>query len=1151
MDPFPASVVIGQSWFTDFSSLGAAAAAVPSDHTLVKKAKSAFLYALNITKSDCRIKLVEDAKAVIALSFSVRQMLGESDVPGWEDAAPWLLRAEFMIGTKLSWQSPEQMFAGLLGVPGGVLYQADLVEALARAASFILDIRQGAEEADRYLARAFAVVGSCRFATPSALLSVVMRRAEFPGDVDYGPGAPLPGRAGALRNALDIAVMLNDPDLAAILPGRFLFSSKLFGITARDLRTAAEGVALPQSPIFRLYWETLEAELDFRERRGRGPFSAVRAPEAADPAAPFADDAPETAVAYGYRGSSEDKGDAGSEDAELALETAWKAVALLRRVSSETGLRGLGPPHPLRMAAYVCSIVLGRLLSGMDLDVADALMGIIGPARASGEMAPECFDGITVQFLVRSFPDFAGVLMRAASAGLLGSGGGLVQAIAIAAFRGRKGGSILSDHPDEARDMILAAGRQGAPSGLKIASLMIELEHCAKFEEEPDRHFAALVSIWEEHAGKDGGTEDGGAEGGWGTLAEDPAWLSLYAFAAGLAFASHICRGGQGASGGDAPERDFSGGEPAGSGNARVRHRGGALRVARIARLARLLPNRARMTRGFLSKLIPSVVFLVSLRESLESGRKLAEALAGEWGGPHLNEFEAFNFWLYSPAAVNSGEGGFRAWLRGASRILAAELSPWLRTRIVTCAVAGFGCLKLPEQMEDFLLDHFTMLVSPNREFSIDWEGRETDCGDPSRNLSLPGPRGLSLDRLLPMPEDSGQDVGDRPDRAGSVSGSGGLRNGAGAAGKAAMPLLSGDEKARIIAKLNASAPAPSGNFLEDARVRVEMLGRMLENCVPGKYAAAGSPDAAGSAGGGAPAVGGSSGGGIGKSTRGTVRSSAPEREESLPPKFSEWLASGHKESRANLTGNAAHGSRRWPGDRGEDSGEGSGVRSGRNVGMAAGAAGESPTGKDGIGMEAAESVLRKEKGNAPLGVIPSAGGAPSAEGMADAGMSGAPREVRPGGWLEWMGEDGRPEARASAAKMPDAAAPDAVRDWEMMTVVQIGPEPLTALAECLARCGRYHKSLDYMRRDEFGTVFTPARRFALYKVVEGLARSGAASRAAPALRMLEFISKLNKDPSIVQDARKVLASAPKGGGGSRKKAGTAARGGKRGGRKR
>ncbi|MDR1036110.1 MAG: hypothetical protein LBT40_05935 [Deltaproteobacteria bacterium] len=1172
---------------------------VPSDPPAARVAKGLCLqargwqYGASYNVSMAEIELSSQLPA-----FTMSFLEAGKAVPDWESAVPWLLMTLTAMSAGTPRMELEEVLPEILDLPEMRDHAARLAETLAGAAGYLC--RKGQHKsADSYLSRAYWLIQGEEHAVTPPVFDAFVNRASNRSEADYGPGAFLEGMAGPLRNALCLAGRLSCPDLASKLPARFLDAPDRHGLSFRDLELARVGVELPRSSAFRLAWSALETDLRFREDRAgvsaadAGPSSAEspdlkdparlsdslrsqmsRNRSGTDPGGMFPEELEFWRAARAERAYAEESarsarsGESGAVRA--AAEAAREALEAVEAVSGELGLGGFGARGAAAVPAYRAASVLGALLSGLDGAGADRLMGIAGPARAAGDMGSWCFEGLVSPLLERSPSVFAGALMRTAARGHLGSGGGLVQALAASSFICGKAGVRLSGFADEARAVRLAASVPRAPCGLKVASCLLGIESEARTLESPDGAFRGLAQLWEENAGEGEAAGTDGPE----DRTEDPCYLVLYAFASALAFASWWRQDGLEST--EPPRRAGHGAAPADGDAAR------AVRVARLARLAAILPERARMTPGFLDRMMPQAVLAAQAGggdSGRESAGELAEALSGAWGGAHLHGLRAF--WLIAEAedAPPADPDDFRRWLRRACELLAGELPPNLRAFLVGAACAGFGYLRLPDQMEDFLLDSFAILVPPvagDEGIGTDPEG--ISC-HPGMRVTLPGRRGLSLDTLLPGP--------DLPSEAVRLPGGiSDLEDSVMPALEGITGLMNDMRKSMTRGRLMADMPqfrerldaylAESSSLPPHTRVLLDTLDHMMDNGGQGFLQAFSKmgvvpevtdSDLAGSR--EEPGLHAGAGKFAGGPRRKDAGSGAREgASQPLPPAFSKWLASelpgSGDQTPAGAAGRPPETSafvsaseiRLPPEIEGTDL-----VRRARGMILAAEAALELPSGVTGPNLKAisrimrgaGEAIVRAAAGE----TVPSWGRARVVCAMtvldvpAAGGRTQAPERTPPSGkgWLEWLGPDD--ELRRLDAKAAAARASAEADGWLPVPLSGGGTMPVTVAATCLAECGRYHRALEYLNRDLVVTVSTSLRWPALAKILEGLARSGMAGQAAPAMTLLKAISEREGDPSIAQRAMKILAAAPKGGGGTRKKQakpGKGKAGGKKGG---
>ncbi|MDR1080997.1 MAG: hypothetical protein LBQ79_08560 [Deltaproteobacteria bacterium] len=389
------------------------------------------------------------------LASEVAAAIGPAAASGGTSALRWLLCAAAL--TARAKRSCAELASAVLELPQEDSHAGELLFALSSLAHRELSELRPVR-ASKLLARGFERGAAERLGTspdPLGSFGAYMIYAAVPKPPRYGPGASLPGRAGGIANALSLARALPEPAGSAVFPA-FLLSDidilkspeehRLWRAGMRD----AAALGLPESPAFRLGWETLDLALSFADER---------------------------------------LGGRAARDRILESFSGMAARGLFRSFGTPRG--------PVMSAmATVCEYLSVRL-ADLDTDGLDRAVRIAAPLRASGELPPWAFTELFREPWKKDAGAFQHILMRSGADGLFGKGEALVHAVSNAACFSGPSAAALAGFRPEARKLARLGGTDSVPGsyGARLAAATVAAQKAALDGSGRTEAFRALASL--------------------------------------------------------------------------------------------------------------------------------------------------------------------------------------------------------------------------------------------------------------------------------------------------------------------------------------------------------------------------------------------------------------------------------------------------------------------------------------------------------------------------------------------------------------------------------------------------------------------------------------------------------------------------------
>jgi hypothetical protein len=647
------------------------------------------------------------------LPSEVAAAIGPAASSGGDPALRWLLCAAALTARTAQFRGGE-LASAVLELPPEDSHAGELLFALASCAH-----REHFEKrpvrAAKLLARGFECGAAGRLGTspdPLGSFGAYMIHSTVPKPPLFGPGAKLPGRAGGIANALALARALPEPNGSAVFPAFLLDDIYLVirpeehGIWRSAMRDAA-ALGLPESPAFRLGWETLDLALSFADERLRG-------------------------------GAARDR----------ILES-------FCGMASRGLFRSFGTTNGPAMSAMVkvCEFLSERL-AVLDPDGLDRAVRIAAPMRVSGELPPWAFTELFRESRKKDVGAFQHILMRSGADGLFGTGEALVHAVSNAVcFPGPS--AALAGFRTEARKLARLAGTASDPGpyGTRLAAATVAAQKAALDGSGLTEAFRALASLSPDSPGFRGlpvfpdspaaplspeanapaGPEGSGSSGGAlpGRPSDAARRLHLHAFCSALLPAVWTMSSDKTA-------------------------------AVRTAALLKLLPERSLADPVFLDTILPGAAIagfgkqdnqflaLEFLRAAMPS---LQAVKSGRLATRILN---ALSVWVML-VITDRFSRDFLAMIRKDSlRMLAGPLPPALRAGLVSALVSAHGLLGLKDDAEMIFLENSLMLLPARRPLPAGTPLRNPELGipgDPGRDVSWPWP---------PVPEEDKAEPGRR-----------------------------------------------------------------------------------------------------------------------------------------------------------------------------------------------------------------------------------------------------------------------------------------------------------------------------------------------------------------------------------------------------
>jgi hypothetical protein len=302
--------------------------------------------------------------------------------------------------------------------------------------------------------------------------------------------------------------------------------------------------------------------------------------------------------------------------------------------------------------------------------------------------------------------------------GLFGDGEALVQTLVIATLFSADWPQTLMSSCDMANALRRLAGTLGDTGqiGPAIAAAYVDADFAARTEERPDEAVKTLATFW--------------PEGPDGTAVNDIRRMCEYAMAGVMIAAS---RGPAGAA-----MTTITGAEDGQPQSCREDRGSG------ITRLLGLIPKGAFQNRLFRDKILPGALFVEMDLHGVEGGpSQLAQACFLEAScirSPLLRGAEAIYLISFIGSHPVESKEALREFICRVNVCLAGQLPPNHRLWLVGAALAGFGILDMPYEMEGFLYENLLMQAATPED---DQEPAESGAVKPAaslRQVSFPVP---------------------------------------------------------------------------------------------------------------------------------------------------------------------------------------------------------------------------------------------------------------------------------------------------------------------------------------------------------------------------------------------------------------------------
>jgi hypothetical protein len=546
-------------------------------------------------------------------------------------------------------------------VPDRPSYAEEYACALSAAAVWSLKSGLATVDVDRYLGMAFGLADINTMTEVRPLFGALSLRLSRPENPLYGPGRGLGGLAGTLTNALSLADRLPDPELACF-PVGFLLINDFFKrqYAHDDLRRVLEIEGLPDIPSLRFVWKALEILISSRlDTNGRPTsFEQSNIPD-----------------------------DHSSSDA-------WRLFDEFMLHTADP--MGMGLSDRTAESFHWCltaAEVLGNVFRRIPKERIEEVIRFLAPIRANRSIAPEAFFEFVKGIARTSTDDFRRSVMCAAADGLFGEGEALLQALVIGASFPGKSSSTLTSFSTEAETLRRLAGTPEDPGtiGMRIAVAFMDADFAARTEVDPNEYFKSLTEFLPDWTGI--------------AYAKEIQWMCEYAFAGVMLAASHKITESQSTGIVDIEIRQTQSSEE---------------QESNVSRLLDAIPKSSMKSNFFLQKAIAGAVFAEMELQGMKGGvGQLARACFSKtlWieQNPLLKGAEALTLMhAISSRPVESADE-WRELCRKVNSCLASPLPPNLRTCLTGVALAGFGVLGMPDEMEGFLYENLLMQSGPRK----------------------------------------------------------------------------------------------------------------------------------------------------------------------------------------------------------------------------------------------------------------------------------------------------------------------------------------------------------------------------------------------------------------------------------------------------
>ncbi|MDR1314508.1 MAG: hypothetical protein LBQ12_12660, partial [Deltaproteobacteria bacterium] len=392
-----------------------------------------------------------------------RELLELANAPPKPDAetCKWFLASLILLSLpRVRNENADKCFPLLDVVPDAPELAPLLASALAAVSVWILIGGGKTEDADRHLSRMFNLprFGSLKDSRQHFAACIVRALRRAP--VNYGPGAGLPGREGAVANMNSLIPRLPQPEDACYCTWFLSAFSFLFDPKPADLEEMARGFqrwGQPNVPLFKLGWEAFAARVAF------------------DAKAP------------------------GASSAALGRVEALSSSGGFKLLSSDRRSRGISP------VSQVASD-FGASLSRMAPGDAKRAVAALAPPLARGEISRPAFAALVRPFSLSSPLEFQEAVMDAVEEGLFGDGLPELQAVVMAGLLPSRSAKRIARYESACAALRVRAtstsstssSSSGGGGGTNAAGLclgFIDAELAARSTGDPRKAFAALATL--------------------------------------------------------------------------------------------------------------------------------------------------------------------------------------------------------------------------------------------------------------------------------------------------------------------------------------------------------------------------------------------------------------------------------------------------------------------------------------------------------------------------------------------------------------------------------------------------------------------------------------------------------------------------------